>query len=75
MDGGLMATKDHPGQNAAADDPELAAVARQVIDANRYLVLGTADQHGVPWLSPVWYAHARIPFHVLPESGQGLTSA
>jgi hypothetical protein len=58
MDGGLMATKDHPGRNAATDDPELVAVARQVIDANRYLVLGTADQHGVPWVSPVWYAHA-----------------
>lgn len=53
-----MATKDHPGRNAATDDPELAALARQVIDANRYLVLATADQHGVPWVSPVWYAHA-----------------
>jgi Pyridoxamine 5'-phosphate oxidase len=53
-----MATKDHPGRNAATDHPELAAVARQVIDANRYLVLATADQDGVPWVSPVWYAHA-----------------
>lgn len=53
-----MATKDHPGRNAATEDPELIAVARQVIDANRYLVLATAGQHGVPWVSPVWYAHA-----------------
>jgi pyridoxine/pyridoxamine 5'-phosphate oxidase len=58
MDGDPMATRNHPGPNAAAGDPELAAVARQIIDANRYLVLGTADQHGVPWVSPVWYAHA-----------------
>ena len=53
-----MATRNHAGPDAATGDPELAAVARQVIDASRYLVLGTADQHGVPWVSPVWYAHA-----------------
>lgn len=53
-----MATKNLSGPNAATEDPELAAVARQVIDANRYLVLATADQHGVPWASPIWYAHA-----------------
>lgn len=53
-----MATRNHPGPNAAAGDRELAAVARQIIDANRYLVLGTADQHGVAWVSPVCYAHA-----------------
>lgn len=53
-----MAARNHPGPNAAAGDPELAAVARQIIDASRYLVLGTADQHGIPWVSPVWYAHA-----------------
>jgi hypothetical protein len=58
MDGDPMATKNHAGTNAATDDRELAAVARQVIDASRYLVLGTADQHGVPWVSPLWYAHA-----------------
>jgi pyridoxine/pyridoxamine 5'-phosphate oxidase len=39
------------------DAPGLAATARQVIDTSRYLVLATADQHGVPWASPVWYAH------------------
>jgi general stress protein 26 len=40
------------------DAPGLAATARQVIEANQYLVLATADRHGVPWASPVWYAHA-----------------
>ena len=31
------------------DAPGLAATARHVIDASQYLVLATADQHGVPW--------------------------
>jgi len=37
-------------------DPELAHHARQVIDANRYMALGTADEVGHPWVSPVWFA-------------------
>ena len=36
--------------------PELADVARSVIDANSYMALGTADQAGDPWVSPVWFA-------------------
>ena len=36
--------------------PELADVARSVIDANRYMALGTADGAGNPWVSPVWFA-------------------
>jgi predicted pyridoxine 5'-phosphate oxidase superfamily flavin-nucleotide-binding protein len=36
--------------------PELADVARSVIDANRYMALGTADVDGHPWVSPVWFA-------------------
>ena len=36
--------------------PELADVARSVIDANRYMALGTADEAGHPWVSPVWFA-------------------
>ena len=68
-----MATKDHPGRNSATDDRELAALARQVIDANRYLVLATADQHGVPWVSPVWYAHAGYgEFLWVRSAGQAL---
>jgi Pyridoxamine 5'-phosphate oxidase len=37
-------------------DPELADHARSVIDANRYMALGTADEAGNPWVSPVWFA-------------------
>jgi len=36
---------------------DLAAVAREIIDANRYLTLATADGDGRPWAAPVWYAH------------------
>ena len=36
--------------------PELADLARRVIDANRYMALGTADGAGDPWVSPVWFA-------------------
>jgi predicted pyridoxine 5'-phosphate oxidase superfamily flavin-nucleotide-binding protein len=36
--------------------PELADIARSVIDANRYMALGTADEAGHPWISPVWFA-------------------
>jgi nitroimidazol reductase NimA-like FMN-containing flavoprotein (pyridoxamine 5'-phosphate oxidase superfamily) len=30
--------------------------AREIIDAGRYMVLATADEQGVPWASPVWFA-------------------
>jgi hypothetical protein len=36
--------------------PELADVVRGVIDANRYMAIGTADEAGNPWVSPVWFA-------------------
>ncbi len=32
--------------------------AQQIIDANSYMTLATADASGVPWASPVWFAHA-----------------
>jgi pyridoxamine 5'-phosphate oxidase-like protein len=35
---------------------ELADLARRVIDANRYMALGTADASGHPWVTPVWFA-------------------
>ena len=37
---------------------DLGAIARAIIDANAYMVLGTADEAGRPWVSPVWYAAA-----------------
>ncbi len=35
---------------------DLDEVARAIIDGNRYMVLGTADEGGRPWVSPVYYA-------------------
>jgi hypothetical protein len=32
-------------------------MAKAIIDANSYMTVGTADADGVPWVSPVWYAH------------------
>jgi hypothetical protein len=40
------------------DDPDRAALARAIIDASLYMVLGTADASGTPWVSPVYYAPA-----------------
>ena len=38
------------------DDPR--GSARRVIDSNSYMTLGTADEAGRPWVSPVWFAHS-----------------
>jgi len=35
---------------------DLEEVARSIIDANRFMAVGTADASGTPWVSPVWYA-------------------
>jgi hypothetical protein len=37
---------------------DLGTVARTIIDANMYMTLGTADETGRPWASPVYYASA-----------------
>lgn len=37
---------------------DLAALERAIVDANLYMVLGTADDEGRPWVSPVYFAHA-----------------
>jgi pyridoxine/pyridoxamine 5'-phosphate oxidase len=34
-----------------------AALAREIIDANQYMTLATADGDGRPWATPVWFAH------------------
>ncbi len=40
------------------DQQELGILARTIIDSNMYMVLGTADESGQPWVSPVYYASA-----------------
>lgn len=50
---------DQAGERARmADEHDPAAIARAIVDANLYMVLGTADQDGRPWVSPVYYAPA-----------------
>lgn len=34
---------------------ELGDIARAIIDSNLYMTLGTADEEGRPWVSPVYY--------------------
>jgi nitroimidazol reductase NimA-like FMN-containing flavoprotein (pyridoxamine 5'-phosphate oxidase superfamily) len=38
------------------DDADWAARGRAIIDANLYMVLGTADRDGSPWAAPVYFA-------------------
>jgi Pyridoxamine 5'-phosphate oxidase len=33
------------------------AHARAILDATTYVVLGSADADGNPWVTPVWFAH------------------
>jgi nitroimidazol reductase NimA-like FMN-containing flavoprotein (pyridoxamine 5'-phosphate oxidase superfamily) len=37
---------------------DFSDMARGIIESNRYMVLGTADDTGVPWVTPVWYAQS-----------------
>ena len=37
-------------------EQDLAAIASSIIDSNMYMTLGTADESGRPWVSPVYYA-------------------
>jgi uncharacterized protein YhbP (UPF0306 family) len=36
-------------------DLGFGAIARAIIDSNMYMTLGTADENGRPWVSPVYY--------------------
>jgi hypothetical protein len=31
-------------------------LVKTIIDSNRYMALGTVDESGHPWVSPVWFA-------------------
>jgi Pyridoxamine 5'-phosphate oxidase len=57
---------------------ELGDRARSVIDANRYMALGTADEVGHPWVSPVWFAtedYRRFYWVSSPDSKHSLNLA
>jgi Pyridoxamine 5'-phosphate oxidase len=44
--------------NSLTQQSNNAEHAKAIIDANRYMTLGTADAGGVPWVTPVWFATA-----------------
>ena len=35
---------------------DLGTVAKTIIDSNMYMVLGTADESGQPWVTPVYFS-------------------
>jgi predicted pyridoxine 5'-phosphate oxidase superfamily flavin-nucleotide-binding protein len=37
---------------------DFSDMARGIIESNRYMVLGTADEDGVPWVTPVWFTQS-----------------
>lgn len=39
-----------------SSDEDFGAIARAIIGSNLYMVLGTADEDGRPWVSPVYFA-------------------
>jgi uncharacterized protein YhbP (UPF0306 family) len=38
---------------------DFAAMAKSIIDSTLYMVLGTADESGQPWVSPVYFTASR----------------
>jgi nitroimidazol reductase NimA-like FMN-containing flavoprotein (pyridoxamine 5'-phosphate oxidase superfamily) len=44
--------------HATGGEREHVQLARSIIEANLYMTLATADGEGLPWASPVWYAHS-----------------
>jgi hypothetical protein len=38
---------------------DLGSIARDIIDANLYMVLGTADESGWSWVSPVYFTPSK----------------
>jgi len=37
---------------------DLGVVAKEILDTNLYMVLGTADESGQPWVTPVYFSCA-----------------
>jgi len=37
---------------------DLGVLAKEIIDSNMYMVLGTADESGHPWVTPVYFSCA-----------------
>jgi hypothetical protein len=54
----------------AMTQPDLGAHALALLEANRYLTLGTVDRDGQPWTTPVYFASAGLrQYYWISESG------
>jgi hypothetical protein len=51
-----MTDADGPATDDPMNGADPADIVRKVVDDNVYMVLGTADGAGRPWVSPVFYA-------------------
>lgn len=58
------------GADAAAEADPLAT-ARRILATIMYMTLATADEQGLPWASPVWFAPA-TPTDVYSHRSQEL---
>jgi nitroimidazol reductase NimA-like FMN-containing flavoprotein (pyridoxamine 5'-phosphate oxidase superfamily) len=56
MGHGVQARSLRTKEEQLGTDQELEALARAIIDENLYMTLGTADETGRPWASPVYFA-------------------
>lgn len=57
-DGNEVIIGSRPAGSDSVQDQDLGAVARAIIDTNMYMTLGTGDETGRPWVSPVYFATA-----------------
>jgi nitroimidazol reductase NimA-like FMN-containing flavoprotein (pyridoxamine 5'-phosphate oxidase superfamily) len=59
-----MTMGDGPAADGTGNDSNLEDLVRTIVDDNAYMVLGTADAVGRPWVSPVFYAaHGHRDFY------------
>ncbi len=66
-----MSPGGRDGHSTMDPDPRLVAMARRIIDDNRYVTLGTADGNGNPWVTPVFFTpvdHREIYWVSSPDS-------
>ncbi len=47
------------GEQRMTQLQEFSTIAKSIIDSNLYMVIGTADETGIPWMAPVYYSPAR----------------
>ena len=53
-----------------ADERDLSALAREIVDSNLFMTLATADAEGRPWATPVYFTpHEYREFFWMSEPG------